>query len=151
MGKFSHEAREDAIDTVLFFREEIAEKILQDGEASSDLYNDYDDGDRYHHETHVDRDYRLLEAAQLIDELSEHLETDYGLWEGLEPRKAIACQAAFTYGNAVLAEWHRLIEMINFLPEILGVIDEWEELEYTEQVEKLGEYKTKISQIIADL
>ena len=55
----------------------------------------------------------LQEAAALLDELSKHEETDNGLWEGQEPREAIATQAAFTYGNAVYAEWTDLIKQIN--------------------------------------
>jgi hypothetical protein len=61
----------------------------------------------------VDRDYDLSEAAELLDDLSKFEETDTGLWEGQEPRRAIATQAAFTYGNAVYSYWRELIDAIN--------------------------------------
>jgi hypothetical protein len=107
------EAEDDARSTVSEFADQIVEQIMDDGKASDDLLNDYPNGDAYHHESHVDRDYRLTEAADLLDHLSDFEERDSGLWEGLEPRKAIAAQAAYTYGNAVLSFFRDLIEEIN--------------------------------------
>ena len=91
----------------------IVEQLENIGEASSDLYNDYSNGDAWHHECHVDRGYSLMEAADLLDQLAEHVETDGGLWESLEPREAIGRQAAHTYGNAVYSAWIDLIAQIN--------------------------------------
>jgi hypothetical protein len=107
------ECESDAKEMVNHFMEQIVEQLIETGEASSDYNNDYLRGDEYHHESHVDKEYDLTEAAQILDDLSDHEETDSGLWEGLEPRKAISCQAAFTYGNAVSAAWNDLIETIN--------------------------------------
>ncbi len=66
------EANEDAKEMIKNFAESIIEQIIDKGEASDDLYNDYDNGDRYHHETHVDKDYDLQEAADLLDDLSDY-------------------------------------------------------------------------------
>lgn len=102
----------DAAAMVQHFANDIVEQIELYGEASRNL-NDLPGGDRYHHESHVDRAYSLREAAELLEELAEHEETDSGLWEGLPPRSVISAQAAYTYGNAV---WHavwNLIERIN--------------------------------------
>lgn len=94
--------------------DEIVEKLIEFGRASDDLYNDYDGGhNHYHHESHVDRSYTLLEAANLLDQLSRHWETDNGLWEGQLPINAIAIQAAYTYGNAVYFLWTEIIGYIN--------------------------------------
>ena len=106
-------AKSDAQDTAINFLDEIVEHLLQTGgEISDDLNNDYENGDAYHHENHVDKWYGLLEAANLLDELSEYEETDNGLWEGQEPRKAIATQAAYTYGQAVWSLWSDLVKEI---------------------------------------
>lgn len=113
MTNYRAEALDDARSTVSEFADEIVEKIMDGGDASDDLNNDYSNGDAYHHESHVDRDYNLREAAELLDDLSDFEETDSGLWEGLEPRKAIAAQAAYTYGNAVYSNWTDLIGEIN--------------------------------------
>ena len=43
----------------------------------------------------------------------------------MEPRWAIAAQAAYTYGNAVYSEWHDLIEKIN--NEASDIIFEYDE------------------------
>ncbi len=110
---YGHDARDDAKETVLEFIDQIAEQLSEAAEASNDLYNDYPDGDGWHHENHVDKAYTLLEAANLLDQLSEHVEDDYGLWEGQPPIQAIATQAAFTYGNAVYDAWRELIDTIN--------------------------------------
>lgn len=110
---YRKEAEEDARNMVEEFIDEIVEKLIGDGEASNDYNNDYSHGDSYHHETHVDRSYTLLEAAQLLDQLDDYEETDRGLWEGQEPRRAVETQAAFTYGNAVGSMWAKLIENIN--------------------------------------
>lgn len=110
---WARDAEDDARHTVDEFEDEIVEQLVRDGEASDDLGNDYSGGDRYHHETHVDKEYSLMEAAEVLDQLSEHEETDSGLWEGLPPRDAVSAQAAYTYGNAVYEEWRELIRTIN--------------------------------------
>lgn len=102
-----------AVDMVREFEDIVIEQLLDTGEASDDLYNDYDGGDSYHHESHVDVAYSLSEAADLLDQLHEYEETDSGLWDGLQPRRAIEAQAAFTYGNYVMSEWQKLIASIN--------------------------------------
>lgn len=113
MSDYYQDARDDAQETVLEYLDTIVEQLQENGEASDDLYNDYDNGDAWHHECHVDRDYNLSEAAELLDQLSEHTEEDSGLWMEQEPRRAIATQAAYTYGNAVYAGWRDLINRIN--------------------------------------
>jgi hypothetical protein len=59
----------------------------------------------------------------LIDQLSEHEETDSGLWEGQQPKEAIGTCAAFTYGNAVYSEWTDLIDELN--GEAETIIDDY--------------------------
>lgn len=113
MGKYKDEAADDARAMATEFIDEILLHVLDNGKASDDLFNDYSNGDSYHHETHIDRSYDLTEAAALLDDLSEHEETDKGLWEGCEPRRAIEVQAAFTYGNAVYSNWREIIDAIN--------------------------------------
>jgi hypothetical protein len=107
------EAISDAKDTVINYLDEIADMIIEKEKASEDLLNDYVNGDAYHHENHVDKDYTLLEAANILEKLNKFEETDEGLWEGLQPKKAIIAQAAYTYGNAVYYFWTKLIEEIN--------------------------------------
>jgi hypothetical protein len=110
---YYQDAENDARDTAENFLDVIIEQLLADGKASNDLNNDYPDGDAWHHEQHVDKSYTLTEAAELLDELSDYEETDWGLWQGQDPREAISTQAAYTYGNAVYSLWHDLIEEIN--------------------------------------
>lgn len=120
------QAEEDAKDAVENFIDEIVGQIVEKGEASDDMNNDYDNGDSYHHENHTDKSYNLLEAATLLDQLSEHEETDYGLWEGVkDPRKAVEVQAAYTYGNAVYSEWTDQISTIN--ENVKEVLEEFAE------------------------
>lgn len=106
-------ARDDARDTVENFINEIVEQLFDSGEASDDLNNDYPDGDSWHNENHVDKSYTLLEAANLLNQLSSVEEDDDGLWEGQSPHDAISTQAAYTYGNAVYSEWSDFIREIN--------------------------------------
>lgn len=113
MTDYNAEAIDDAKRMVEEFRDQLIEKLIESGEASDDFNNDYAGGDRWHHETHINRDYSLQEAAELLSNLYRHKETDSGLWEGLDPERAIAAQAAFTYGNTVASEWSDLIEEIN--------------------------------------
>lgn len=106
-------AIDDAKECFTNFVDEMCEQWERDREVSNDLHNDYADGDSYHHENHVDRSYRLTEAAALLDELSEYEESDDGLWQGLDPREAVSAQAAYTYGNAVLDQWRDLVSDLN--------------------------------------
>ena len=99
---YLREAADDAADTVRNFADEILEQLLDDGKASDDLLNDYPDGDAWHHESHVDKWYSMIDAAILIDQLDEFEETDSGLWQGQSFKDAISTCAAFTYGNAVM-------------------------------------------------
>jgi len=115
--KYFREALSDAWDCGRNFEDEMIEQWAEGREVSDDLLNDYDSGDSYHHETHVDKDYSLTDAANLLDELAEWEETDSGLWEGVEPRRAIAAQAAYTYGNCVYDLWRR--HVVNDLNERL--------------------------------
>lgn len=103
---------EDALDMIEHFDSEIADELDGAGEASG-MINDYSGGDEYHHENHVDRGYNLLEAATLLSQLSDHEETDSGLWDGLAPREAISAMAAYTYGNAVISDFVNLIDELN--------------------------------------
>jgi ABC-type Zn2+ transport system substrate-binding protein/surface adhesin len=109
----AREAAEDAAEMVKNFLDEIVEQLTNEGEASTDLLNDYPEGDAYHFENHVDRDYDLEEAAEILNEYHEYEETDTGLWLGQEPRRAIATQAAYTYGNAVYAKAVEIVRSIN--------------------------------------
>lgn len=104
------EAAEDAQSSVENFVDEIVESIIDNGEADTYI-SDYSDS--YHHESHVDKSYSLLEAAQILDDLSDFEETDGGLWQGLEPRAAVSAQAAYTYGNAVASMFEDTLKSIN--------------------------------------
>ena len=67
---YLREAADDAADTVRNFADEILEQLLDEGEASDDLLNDYPNGDAWHHECHVDKWYSMIDAATLIDQLN---------------------------------------------------------------------------------
>lgn len=127
-------ARDDAAETADEFIDQIVEQIADKGEASDDLHNDYPNGDSWHHETHVDKEYDLEDAAAVLKELREHKETDKGLWEGLEPEQAISAQAAYTYGAAVLSNWRDLIKKINqAYSDVQSTFDNIEEFDEDEE------------------
>jgi hypothetical protein len=107
-------AKCDAQETVRNFIDEIVEMLVDNEEASDDLLNDYLNGDSYHHENHTDQWYNISDAAAVLDQLSEYEETDTGLWDGCDMKKALSCCAAFTYANAVYDNWRDLIKDINF-------------------------------------
>lgn len=135
------EAKSDAKSTAEYFKDEIIDGFIgDDGRAQGQDIQDWSDS--YHHETHIDKSYGLLEAAQLLDQLDEYEETDSGLWERQMPRDAISTQAAYTYGNAVNSMFSGLMENINdAVDEITGNelffdFDEW--LEYLKNMPKRG-------------
>lgn len=109
---YRKDAAGDARDMAENFLDEIVSQIEDKGEASTDINNDYSGGDEYHNQ-HSDRSYRLMEAAELLDQLSDFEETDSGLWEGQDPRDAVSTMASFTYANAVISYWEDLIKEIN--------------------------------------
>lgn len=138
---YRQDAEDDARETVEEFREQIQDQLVEEGAASQDLFNDYDGGDEYHHTSHVDKEYSLKEAADLLDDLSDYEETDTGLWEGLQPEQAIGAKAAYTYGGAVLDNWQDMIERINqeYEDELPPEADYDDEDEYREAKEKVAE------------
>ncbi len=113
MEQWRQEALGDAISSVEHFFDEIVQAIIDNsGDAPTDI-TDRQYSDSYHHESHIDKSYRLLEAAQLLEDLDEFEETDSGLWEGQMPRDAISTQAAYTYGNAVASMFSDIMGDIN--------------------------------------
>ncbi len=129
MSHYYDEAKDDAKEFATEFLDQIVGQLLVKGEASDDYNNDYDGGDSHFHESYVDKDYGLLEAAELLDALDQYEETDSGLWEGQEPRQAIATQAAFTYGNAVGSLFSDLIKEINGEIDVREIMDDLESKE----------------------
>lgn len=128
--KYLEEAQSDAQDAVETFADEIVEHLVDNGQVRIHPLNDLHKFDEYHHESHVDKEYHLSDAASLLDELAEFEETDDGLWEGLEPRRAISAQAAYTYGNAVLSLVDDLLKEIQddeTITNLLEAIDNLEE------------------------
>lgn len=114
---YRQEAEDDAANLVLeYFMDEIVDQLINKGEASADINNDYDNGDGIFHEVITDRSYHMTEAAELLSQLYEYAEEDAGLWEGETDIDRIAeIQAAYTYGNAVWDEFETLIMNINSL------------------------------------
>ena len=105
--------KRDANDIISDYIEEIAEMLINDGEASTDLYNDYSDMDSQISES--DDYWRTPEEAiETIDELSEFEEEDSGLWERCSDYSEILnAKAHYTYTNAVYHEIESMIESIN--------------------------------------
>ena len=141
MTCYLREASDDAGETIRNFADEILEALLDNGEASDDLLNDYPNGDSWHHECHVDKAYDLTDAAAILDELGDFEETDTGLWEGLGMKEAVSACAAYTYGNAVYSEWREKIEKIEKInEEATAIIDDYDgriaELEDDEESEE---------------
>jgi len=95
------------------FIPEIVDLIMDEGEASSDINNDYANGDGIFHETITDVDYDTDEAMELLQELSSFEEDDSGLWEGKDWDDILRIKAAYTFGNAVHDEFETLISSIN--------------------------------------
>jgi hypothetical protein len=114
---YHKEAEEDAAMLITdYFMDEIIDQIIDMGEASRDINNDYDNGDGIFHEVITDRSYGLEEAAELLSQLYRYEEEDSGLWEGVDDLDSIAeIKAAYTYGNAVYDEFDTLIMNINGL------------------------------------
>lgn len=154
---YHQEAEDDAANLVLeYFMDEIVDQIIDKGEASADINNDYDNGDGIFHETIVDRSYHLTDAAELLSQLYRNAEEDTGLWEGETNVDRIAeIQAAYTYGNAVWDEFDTLIMNINSLDiddikletaiECLGYEPEdMDDYVVIEKAEEISEYEEKL-------
>ena len=103
----------DANDIISDYIEEIAKMLIDDGEASTDLCNDYNDMDSRISESD---DYwrNPEEAIETIDELSEFEEEDSGLWDGSSNyRDILNTIAHYTYTNALYHKIESMIKSIN--------------------------------------
>lgn len=136
---YRNDAREIAADLVDESVDEIVQQLLESGEAEK---FDSDYSESYMHER-CDQEYSLLEAATLLDELSEYEETDNGLWEGCEPRRAVEVQAAFTFLAAARSFFYDLIEEINDDSEVEDLYDRFQELEDEDAEDAEGEPMTE--------
>jgi len=118
MSNYYDDAEDDAREAVRNFLDEIVDEIVDNENAHTAERQIDDFSESYHHETHVDRNYSLLEAAEILKELSRYEETDSGIWEGMEPKDAVIAMAAFTYGNAVGSMFN------DFMEKIYNAVDE---------------------------
>lgn len=78
---------------------------IYDGE--NDVHEFYQEG--IIHES-ADNEFmyiNLIDCAFIIEQ-SDNVETDSGLWEGLEPVKAVEAQAYYTYENELMREVMKL-------------------------------------------
>lgn len=115
MGEWGARAHEAARDAIEYLIDDIIPRLIEtEGSAPTDIFEYSED---YHHSSHVDKSYRLKDAAALLEDLSDYEETDSGLWEGQEPRDAISTMAAFTYGNTVASDFSDYMEMLNNIVE----------------------------------
>ena len=108
MGQFTYyqqNVEEKARD---LFKENIDSIIENLKEGSVDLYEFFDQP--VHEWAENDFIYVDLRDAADILEQSDNVETDSGLWEGQEPRKAIETQAFFTYRNDLMLELKEVAE-----------------------------------------
>ncbi len=113
-SNYKYKAHDAAIEFVEeYLLEQIAEKLMDSGKASDDLYNDYSGADAYHHENHVDKHYEFKDAALAISQLGDYEESDSGLWDGQDMRQALCSCAAWTFGNAVMQMTIDIIGQIN--------------------------------------
>lgn len=99
MPHYRTEVRETAREVLETVRDAVIEAVVNG--VGFDR-NDVEGLDAAHHETAVDRGYTLADAAWVLAE-GENVETDSGLWEGMEPQDAVLAMAAHTFGNDVWA------------------------------------------------
>lgn len=115
----------------------------------------------YTHEW-VDNDFiyvDLLDCAHILDQ-SDNVETDSGLWEGLEPRKAIESQAFFTYRNdlesAIRDAFEEKLmikkeEIEDELEELEDSLDKLDNEEDEDEIEELENEKEDLESFIYNL
>lgn len=130
----TEDATSDAKDAVEHFIDEIIEELIGDGEAHKELHR-YSDS---YLDENLNQSYSLLEAAQILDDLSDYEETDSGLWEGSDdPQEAVKTQAIFTYRNAVTSYFEGEMDSVN--DEVQDVANDLtaERTSLDEQVEAL--------------
>lgn len=104
---YYNKVQEEAKDFVNECIKELCLDIEEDG--ANDIYDFVND-----HRLHewVDNNFiyvDLIDSAYILKE-SDNVETDCGLWEGLEPIKAVESQAFFTYKNDMNEEIMKLIK-----------------------------------------
>lgn len=147
------EAYNDAAYLIMeYFMNEIVDQIIDQGEASADINNDYYNGDGIFHEVIIDRPYSLDEAAELLSQLYRHTEEDHGLWEGEDDIDRIAeIKAAFTYGNAVWAELDDLITDINNEVDDIKINAAYEVLMENTDNKELSDYDEMTDDEVIDM
>jgi hypothetical protein len=130
------EALEDAWDMVDNFFDEILEQAIVEP-VSNDLFNDYESGDSYHCENNQPSLHNLVEAAEILDQLDDYEESDWGLWESYtDPKEAVCIQASYTVANAVMHYWGEIIKEIN------EFLDMWEWNDDAERKEDVTKFLT---------
>jgi hypothetical protein len=109
MSKFENYYGYVQTEAKSFVDEYIDEAVEYIRDGNTDMH-DFLNDEKIH--TWVDNDFiyvDLLDSAHILDQ-SDNVETDWGLWEGQEPRKAIETQAFFTYRTDLYIEVKDLME-----------------------------------------
>lgn len=94
-SNYSEAVREDAQDFLDEYFDGFLSEIKDGVRYASGLIDD--DGKLHEH---LDQSLDLRESVDIL-EGSDNVETDSGLWEGLEPMRAIETQAFYTYKSDV--------------------------------------------------
>lgn len=111
MGKWRDEARKEAKDFAIEYLSDIVNGIMEnEGETEKVHANDYDE---YASERFGSESYSLLEAAGLLEDLSDYESEDNYRWEGLQIREAINVAAQQTYLDAFFGLFNDLMNDIN--------------------------------------
>lgn len=160
MGQFTN-YREYVEKEAKSFVEEFEVDLVDEIKAGNDDARDYVYDYRLHE--WVDNDFiyvDLKDSAEILEQ-SDNVETDSGLWEGLEPEKAIEAQAFYTYrndlGEEIMEKFKDILE--RKLDEVDSNLDELKEEwndeqdedksdELQEEIDKLEEFMGYIENAI---
>lgn len=110
---YKDKAQEKAADAVRDCIDDIVEQLIDRGEASDDLLNDYGSYGEAAEQDWTDEWYNPQEAVKCLDDLDDHEETDSGLWDGKGWKEMLSAIAAFTFRNGCMSFWQELIKQIN--------------------------------------
>ena len=121
---YLEDAQSSALSMMVEYLPAIVEGARRDGVISDDINARMYGSGRWHQETHYPS-YSFRNARVVLDQLSDHIETDKGLWQGQEPEDAICTKASYTYANAVSHYFSEEVEKLNELLDIW--VDEHED------------------------
>lgn len=141
-------------DALLYYADDLTRELIRAGHLPQyvqqlpDRLADHID-DHIFEDTRWNRIFNTQEAAEILSQLSDHLETDSGLWDRQEPEEALSSQAGWTMRNAANHWADHILQEIS--EETQALLDDLAEAEDADDMPEVARLRDEVCACVEKL